>query len=772
MKVRSLATVALCFVALAVACVDNPSLDLTGPSDAGDAATEDASVGPIEHPPQAAIYDFANGCVALGVETDASTEWLRPGGDGYAFEEAKVDAASKFFMKASDLGTYLFYDDDRGYLVSDDGPLVRKTSLKSDVYQVDADFVSGAEWHLEFSERRSNRFQLRHRRTDRYLGRSGLVDEPSQAVALVLEEVDGCAEYPEMSLDATGTVEPRTYDDGTLFGFVDTHSHILSSTGFGGGGIFHGQAFHRLGVEYAMGDCELFHGPEGRADLLGWGFSDNGGEELDEGMLIGVLNTGLLDEPVHATDGWPTFSDWPSQRSATHQTQYYRWLQRAWMSGLRLMVQHAVSNEVFCELMADTEFQPVRWSCEDMRNIDRQLERIHQMERYIDAQSGGPGEGWLRVVETPAQAREVIRQGKLAIVLGIEVPNLFDCYLTPRPDSPECDAEHIQSQLDHYYDLGIRALFPDHKFDNAFTPGDGDRGIVELGNFLNSAHWSNYVEDCPDVDTVFDKGRVQFGGFNKPRAEYLSPAPNELIELSTEPLRDLLPYLPEVREPALEGDWCQKAGLTDAGRTLVDGIMKRGMILELDHLPRRSYLDVFAMIEEADYPAAGTHGNTNDGKLFDLGGISKTGFRRCADPEDPGSMARGFRERRDQIEAAGGFPAIGFGFDLNGLAGVPDPRFGPDANCSTLQQNPVTHPFESYAGDVTFQQPTMGERVVDFNTEGMIHIGLVPELIEDARRTGVSDEDLDILFRSAEAYIRMWELAERRASALRDGDGG
>ena len=61
----------------------------------------------------------------------------------------------------------------------------------------------------------------------------------------------------------------------------------------------------------------------------------------------------------------------------------------------------------------------------------------------------------------------------------------------------------------------------------------------------------------------------------------------------------------------------------------------------------------------------------------------------------------------------------------------------------------------------------VGNRVVDFDTEGMIHLGLLPELIEDARRDGVTDEELEPLFRSAEAYLRMWERAEERGSALR-----
>jgi len=741
--------------------------DVDVSADVVDAAEDDDVPTDLEHLPEGGINDFANGCVtvASSLSDGGERRWLRAtaDGQGYGFEATSAEGGSRFFMKASDLGTYLLYDEGRGYLVAEEGPLLRQATLESDLTRVDDSYVSGAEWQLELSERASLRYQLRSRRMGRLLGEGGLVDRRSQAVAVVLEPATGCTPHPEMSLDATGVVEPRTWDDGALFGAVDAHSHILANFGFGGGGIYHGAPFHRLGVEHAMGDCEHFHGPEGRADFLGWGSSD-GGDGLDSGALATLLSTGLLAEANHATDGWPTFSDWPSYHSSTHQTQYFRWLQRAWMAGLRLIVQHAVSNEALCDIMADTGFQPVRYGCEDKVNIDRQLLEIRQLERYIDAQAGGPGEGWFRVVGTPEEAREVIGAEKLAVILGIEVPNPFECYLTRRPDGPVCDDAHIRAELDRTYALGVRAVFPVHKYDNAFSPGDGDKGIFELGSFLQSGHWSNYVQECPDVDTVFDKGPVQFGGFNEPRDDYLAPAPNPLIQLSSAPLLDLLPFLGRLQEPSLPGNWCQNAGLTAAGVTLVQEMMGRGMIIELDHLPRRSYLDAFELVAAAGYPAAGTHGNTNEERLYDLGGISTTGFARCADAANPGSMAGGFRARRDQIVAAGGYPAEGFGFDLNGLAGVPRPRFGPDSSCSTPQADPVTWPFASFAGDVRFQQPSMGDRMVDFNTEGMIHIGLFPELIEDARRTGVTDEDLEIVFRSAEAYLRMWERARSRAS--------
>jgi microsomal dipeptidase-like Zn-dependent dipeptidase len=169
-----------------------------------------------------------------------------------------------------------------------------------------------------------------------------------------------------------------------------------------------------------------------------------------------------------------------------------------------------------------------------------------------------------------------------------------------------------------------------------------------------------------------------------------------------------------------------------------------------------------------DDPPVGSHGNTNHGLVYQLGGVSKFNFARCGDPARAGAMADPMRNHLAEIAASGGYPAVGFGFDLNGFAGAPRPRFGPDGVCGDVPQaHPISYPFRSYAGDVELTQPHLGTRTVDFNTEGMIHLGLLPELIEDARRDGVTDAELEPLFRSAEGYLRMWERAEERGAALR-----
>ena len=139
---------------------------------------------------------------------------------------------------------------------------------------------------------------------------------------------------------------------------------------------------------------------------------------------------------------------------------------------------------MLCDLVTGIGSQTSLYSCNDMVSVERSILETRNMERYIDAQSGGPGKGWFRVVETPEQARAAILAGKMAVVLGIEISNLFDCFLTPREGFAQCSPESVKQKIDHFRELGVRVIFPVHKFDNAFTAGDGSSGIIELGNFI------------------------------------------------------------------------------------------------------------------------------------------------------------------------------------------------------------------------------------------------------------------------------------------------
>ncbi len=722
------------------------------------------------HPPveDLDVEGWSNQCVSLRAEG----KWL-VGADGtYSWNQGAEAEAARFRLQAADLGTYLLYDSDAHYLVAETDAVTRAASLESDMTRIedgviDDAYVSGGEWVLEPSWKGGPRYQLHNLRNGKLLGQEGLVPD-ADALAITLEPAEGCATFPELSIDASGTITRTTFDDGTLYGIADAHSHLLSNFGFGGGGLFHGGAFHRLGVEHALPDCAPFHGEAGRRDLFGYAFDASGNNSADLASMVDELIAGELSEDNHLTAGYPEFPDWPDAgHRATHQAQYYRWLERAWMAGLRLVVQHATTNSIICNFTVGDDIQPSRYDCEDMTSVDRIIDESWAMQRYIDAQAGGEGKGWFRVVQTPAEAREVVAAGKMAVVLGIEASDLFRCNLTPRPGGPVCDEAWVEAQLDEYHARGVRAVFPTHKYDNRFSPGDGAGDFIELGNFFNSGHWTNKTQDCPDdgMPAGFDGGGVSFGGLASAREEYLTEPPNDFSTFPDDPLDTAIGFVAQILEGPLEGRWCQNATITDVGEALFTGLMARGMIIEVDHLPMWSYQRAFEILEANDYPAAGTHGRDWDGRIHALGGISNVWLGRCQDPANPGSTLAGVLAKAALIEQNGGYPGTPFGFDFNGFAGAPGPRFTEGA-CPVAQQDPVTYPFTSYAGDVTFTEPQLGQRSVDFNTEGMVHIGLLPELLEDTRHDAESDADLEPLFRSAEAWIRMWEKAEARAAEM------
>jgi hypothetical protein len=734
---------------------------------------DDESFVRHEPPPDEGVYGHAHGCYAVeGFDGENAPRHLAANGsDAFTFSAATAEGASHFRLQPSDLGTFLLYDTEGRYLTAEDADgsswrLSRKEELESSITLLDDDFRSPAEWELMPSERDPERYQLKHYRTGHLLTLTGLTSDPQRAAIITLYPQEGCADFPELTIDATGEVEPRRWDDGDLFGIAEIHSHMFTNFGFGGGNTFHGAPFHRLGVERALPDCEPWHGPEGRRDVMGFFYDQE--VALDTDALLPIVTTGEVPEHNHETAGYPKFTEWPSSwNRATHQTMYYRWLERAWLAGLRLLVQHATGNSVLCELVTGIGSQTGRYSCNDMVSVDRSIEEARNLERYIDAQSGGPGQGWFRIVESPAEARDIIDQGKLAVVLGIEISNLFNCFLTPREGFPRCTGDSVRAELDRYHALGVRVIFPVHKFDNAFSAGDGQGGIIELGNFINTGQYSSLVTDCPGLSTAFDKGDVTFGGLNQPRPDYDGPAPADTSGFGEDPIATLAPYLSQIQEGGISGEYCQKFGMTPLGVTLMHELMRRGMLIDVAHLPQRSLARAYEILEDNDYPATKTHGSTNGGRIYGIGGLAGTRLGRCSDPDQPGAM--GDRLRTDVQEAIdhGAYPAEGLSFDLNGFAGGPRPRFGEHSGCEEPQENPITYPFASFDGTVTFEQPRLGEREVDFNNEGMIHIGLLPELIEDVRNDGVTDDELEPLFRSAEAYVRMWEKAEARGAALR-----
>ena len=109
-------------------------------------------------------------------------------------------------------------------------------------------------------------------------------------------------------------------------------------------------------------------------------------------------------------NGWPAFD------VLTAQQAYWEWLKRAHQHGLKMIVMLAVNNSVLCQLA----LHRASFGCGDDGAVNRQIQGAKDLEDYIDAREGGPGEGFYRIVYNSEEARTAIQAGKMAVVLSTE----------------------------------------------------------------------------------------------------------------------------------------------------------------------------------------------------------------------------------------------------------------------------------------------------------------------------------------------------------------
>lgn len=629
-------------------------------------------------------------------------------------------------------------------------------------------------------------FTLQSEVTGQYLsttdGALALTTEPSNSSLYELIPAEGCDEYPEADIGAVVSdsgpanhmkdvaffadeIETGNLTGDEIYGYVDAHAHI-SAYEFIGGRINYGDPFHKFGVDHALADCQENHGPQG---------------------LTGLVEAVTTDPEPHVTQGWPNFEYWPRRGSKQHHQSYYKWMERAWLNGQKILVNHLVHNEILCQLNPQKQND-----CDAMPAILLQAEKMHDMQDYIDAQYGGPGEGWFQIVTSSAQAREVIANGKMAVILGVEMSKVLNC--GEFQGVAQCTEAEIKDRLDQLQAPGVdvASIFPVHKFDNAFgghLPDLGNpagiSGVLYAGNLHETGHPVEY-ETCPEAP--YHGNETEQGG-----ADYLAfpenPSPSQesfeklgLIEqllFSLDFLGKAFPESPEelaALDPRGPTDQhCNTRGLTPLGEFLVKELMARNMMIELDHISRKAAARVLEITQNAigdgqHYPTVNSHGgwshhNTRN-RIAEQGGFSTPfGSDRSGLYNNLINYGNSYP---DQYKV-GPFGGVGMSSDVNGIASLAG-NGGVDGDLPTT--------FNSLDGQVTFGLQKTGDKVFSLHEEGrkgVSHYGLYADQVADmifwANRIIADPEDnritqaglkqaLGNLYSSAEAYLRMWERAE------------
>jgi microsomal dipeptidase-like Zn-dependent dipeptidase len=613
--------------------------------------------------------------------------------------------------------------------------------------------------------------------------------------------------------------------------------------------------------------------------------------------------------PGHAGGGYPHFDGWPKFTTTIHQQMYIDWLKRAYEGGLRLLVALAINNELLAHEFASNASAPH----DDRQAIEAQSSALKAfVQRHAD---------WMEIAYSPAEARRIIRQNKLAIVLGIEIDSpgnwKHEC------DCSDDDVRAYARYLSH--DLGIRHCFTVHLANNAFG---GTALYMDLFNPLNHFLQGSYfhVEDGSLDGVEFRLGEDPGPATHLYQILARIPRPG-LRASSTPPDYDSIP-----------GGHVNVQGLTARGQTFIEEMMRFGMLIDIDHMSRKTLNAVLDLAEHHDYPVISGHAwfqelswrsdETADihkrphelqrtpiqlERIRKLGGmvapILNQGDIRAVTEILPGSPEKVTADSAGSskswaqaylyaLEKMGG-KGVGIGTDMHGLAGSIAPRFGFDASYYLhyhgslmgrdarrrplrkaqieAQTNGVRYntplknvrpsrftgilageiydeverdiwlaialyhaghhscPWRGYkrvenfvkgfcaSTETQFLRPRCfrigrmqasreqraaflvktglipseadpesvrvlytkmvplwqkwadmqgtnrplrrscaGEHDFDINLDGVAHYGMLPDFLQDLKNSGLTDEDLTPLFRSAEDYIQTWEKCERR----------
>jgi hypothetical protein len=604
-------------------------------------------------------------------------------------------------LKATRLGSYMLYGVGRDFLAATSGSDVGRADTPS----ADADWkvtpAGAGTFRLSPRSQPGKVLAAHHGAKLRLVARS----QSGKSSQFLFAHATGCKKFPEAHLDVSGKPTKGKTSYGQVKGVLDGHMHWMTFEYLGGN--FHcGRPWSPYGITVALPDCASIEGPEGSA-----------------APVQNFLNYGAPEHP-HDTKGWPTFTAW-APSNLTYEGTYYRWVQRAWKAGLRLIVMPVNENRILCQLMTNR-----RNSCDEMATVRKGIRDIKHLQNYVDAQAGGPGKGWFQIVRNPFQARKVINKGKMAVVLEVEVSELFDC---TGADPGSCDRQTIKSGLNDLHRRGVRSSLLLNKFDNPLAGVRFDSG--QIGNLINGGNKLSYGK--------FWNAQTCTGNKHDNEIETEAPPASGLIAS----LLTTMGVPPGTFPAYPPAPHCNTVGLSNLGAYTERLMMRKGMIVNPDHMSQKAVAQTLDLLSKHHYSGViSPHGwmdPRNWPKIWKLGGMAFPGA----------GSAQGFVQawRTYRPKKTPYYFGWGYGADMGGLAHQGDPvdQSSPDS---------VKYPFKSLDGRMTIRRDRTGKRTFDYAKDGVITYGQYPDWLEEVRKTGGPKIARDML-RGSEAYLEMWERA-------------
>jgi hypothetical protein len=326
----------------------------------------------------------------------------------------------------------------------------------------------------------------------------------------------------------------------------------------------------------------------------------------------------------------------------------------------------------------------------------------------------------------------------------------------------------------------VRYIFPVHVVDNLFGGTAIYQPLFNIANFRDTGHFWQ-VECSVKGDDIDGK---YAGGFD--------PVTVAAVKIGFDPKNQppASPACPQKGRREQGTGHRNSMGLTDLGVFAIKEMMRRGMIIDIDHMSHRGVEQTLAIAESVNppvgYPINSGHsgvriGSSNRensrsrsqllriGRLHGMFGLGTDGVHAY-------TWSRQYQAAMSHMGYMKSGPykngAIAFGTDLNGLVKGPPPG---DAGTSNRVVYDANWPKSSFPGTA---------KSWDYNTDGVVHYGMLPEFLLDVRTSpvdpnlgrdpsgqpyGVTGADLvdNHMQRGADYFFHMWEQCDAQKVNVR-----
>lgn len=589
-----------------------------------------------------------------------------------------------------------------------------------------------------------------------------------------------------------------------LHGFVDMHAHLMSNIAFGGKLVYGGVDVGSI-VPIDRGGCYYINAAS-ESDALnqenmahgGWGLDNGCGDVVREAFIHTFQRALGANDPTDDTykiSGPPNFATWPGWNDLTRQRMWIDWIRHSYGGGLRVMVALATNSKLFGDIVSGAG----DLVHDDRTSADQQIAEIRNLvARHAD---------FMAIALTSTDLYNIVSANRLAVVLGVEIDQIGNFA------GPNVPAAALTAEVDRLYAEGVRYIFPLHITDNALGGTSLTEDVFALANQYENGNWPRY--GCAaDID-------YKWGGTPRGFGAWLSAGVGAAALTTRLGIAATAAWagMPGMVPCASGQGNVNQAGLTAGGQAAIRQMMRRGMLIDIDHMSQNSVAMTLAIANSVPggYPLNSGHNHVRGtipgeirsernftqavyAAIGNLHGMAGVGSARL-------DAVQWLAQYANVVNAMGGPSrvAAGFGTDMNGLEFAMPPRVGAvwgwynpvldscvsgcrntatcpaigplRIPCETACQSNCSQKFASLSKWTCTQNCSLppapavaswsdGVHTWDYNSQGVAHYGMLPDFLQDVSSLPGGVGVVQNVMMGADYFFHTWQISESRRSLV------